>query len=328
MANAINNLEKLQYGLETTAGTLVAADTIMLAEQGGEFTDEIERVAIEEPRGVLAMVEDVDVRKGSLLTYTQAMDYESSIMIPLLTGIKTVAGTGVGPYVYTVLPSMTAPSALASATWEVAYTDGTTKHVEREFGFGTTRKFTITFGFNQVTKITTEVFGRASQASTLTASQAALARTVIPSNLWKVYIDTAWSGLGGTQKSWLIRSGTLEIVTGADVDYTLDGLADLDFTQLLRGMITGSLQLTMAVDANFATEVTAWRNKTLRFIQLKATAGANNIVQLDVAGIYTTPPSYSVDRGLRVADLTLDLRYDPTSGNVFNAVVTNSIAAF
>lgn len=328
MANAINNLEKLQYGIETTPGTLVAADTVMLAEQGGEFTEEIERVPIEEPRGVLAMVEDVDVRKGSLLSYTQAMDYESSIMIPLLTGIKTVSAAGSGPYVYTVLPSMTAPSSLAAATWEVAYTDGATKHVEREFGFGTTRRFTITFAFNQVTKITTDVFGRASQTSTFTASQAALARTVIPSNLWSVYIDSAWSGLGGTQKSGLIRSGTLEIVTGADVDYTIDGRTDLDMTQLLRGMITGSLQLSMAVDANFTTELAAWRAKTPRFVSLEATAGANNIVELGMSGIYTSPPSYSVDRGLRVADFTLDLRYDPTSGNIFQSVVTNSVAAF
>jgi hypothetical protein len=327
VANAINNLEKLQYGLETVAGTLVAADTIMLAEQGGEFTDEVERVAIEEPRGVLAMVEDVDVRKGSLLTYTQAMDYESSILMPLLTGIKQTTPAAGPPKVWTFLPSMVTPETLDSATWEVAYTDGTTKHVEREFGFGTTRKFTITFGFNQVTKITTEIFGRASQTSTLTASQAALSRTVIPSNLWKVYIDTSWAGLGGTQKSGLIRSGTLEIITGADVDYTLDGRADIDFTQLMRGMITGSLQLTMAVDANFSTELTAWRAKTMRFIQLIATAGANNIVEIDVAGIYTSPPSYSVDRGLRVADLTLDLRYDPTSSKVFQAIVTNSVAA-
>ena len=35
MAIAINTLEKLQYGFETVQGTLVAADAIQLAEQGG-----------------------------------------------------------------------------------------------------------------------------------------------------------------------------------------------------------------------------------------------------------------------------------------------------
>lgn len=326
MPNAINALEKLQFGLETVAGTIVAADTVLLAEGGGEFVDEIERVALEEPRGVLAMVEDVDVRQGALLTYTQALDYEQ-VLLPLLTGIKQTTPAAGPPKVWTFLPTLTAPDTLDSASFEVAYTDGSTKHVEREFGFGTTRKFTIEFAYNQVTKITCEVFGRASQASTLTGSLSPLSRTVIPSNLWKVYIDTSWAGLGGTQKSGLIRKGTLEIVTTAEPDYTLEGRSDLDLTQLLRKMITGSLQLTMAVDANFATEYTAWRAKTMRFIRLIATAGANNILQFDLAGIYLEPPSFGLDRGLRVGDLTLGLRYDPTSAKVFQAIVTNSIAA-
>jgi len=329
MANAINNLEKLQYGIEGsgTPGTLVAADTVLLVEQGGEFIDEIERVPVDEPRGVLAMVEDVDTRKGSLLTTTAALDYESHILLALNCGIKLVTPAAGPPKVWTVLPSLATPDALNSATFEVAHTDGTTKHVEREFGYATVRRFSIEFAFNQVTKITVEYFGRASQSSTFTASQSAVTRTVIPSNLWKVYIDTSWAGLGGTQKSGLIRSGTLEIVTGVEPDFTLDGRADLDLTQLIRGMITGSLKLTMAVDANFATEVTAWRAKTMRFIRLIATAGASNILELDVAGQYITPPTFSVDRGLRVGDLTLQLRYDPTSGNVFQAIVTNSIAS-
>lgn len=326
MANAINALEKVQFGVETVAGTLVAADTILLAEEGGALTDELDRVEVDEPRGVLAMVEDVDVRKGSLLTYTGALDYEQ-VLLPLLTGIKQTTPAVGPPKVWTFLPSLTAPDTLDSATFEVAYTDGTTKHVEREFGFATCRRFTIDFAFNQVTKITVDLFGRATQASTLTTSLAALTRTVIPSNLWKVYIDTTWAGLGGTQKSGLLRSGRLEILTTAEPDYTLDGRSDLDMVQLLRKMITGSLQLTMAVNADFATEITAWRNKTLRFIQLKATAGANNILEFDVAGIYTQPPRYRLDRGLRIGELSLALRYDPTAAKMFQAIVTNSIAA-
>lgn len=326
MPNAIVALEKAQFGLETVAGTLVAADTVLLAEQGGEFTDELDREPVDEPRGVLAMVEDVDTRKGSLLTTVGACDYEQ-ILLPLLTGLKRTTPPVGPPKVWTFAPSMVTPDTLDSATFEVSYTDGTTRHVEREFGFGTCRKFTIEFAFNKVTKVTAEYFGRASQASTFTASQAALSRTVIPSNLWKVYIDTTWVGLGGTQKSGLLRSGRLEINFGVEPDYSLDGRADLDMTQLLRGMITGSLQLTMAVDASFATELAAWRAKTKRFIRLIATAGASNILQFDMAGIYMSPPSYSVDRGLRVGELTLDLRYDATSTKIFEAVVTNSIAA-
>ena len=161
MANAINNLEKLQYGIEGsgTPGTLVAADTLLLAEQGGEFTDEIERTPIEEPRGVLAMVEDVDVRKGSLLTTTASLDYESHILLALNCGIKLVTPAAGPPKVWTVLPSMTTPDPLNSATFEIAYSDGTTKHVEREFGYGTVRRFSIDFAFNQITKITVEYFG-------------------------------------------------------------------------------------------------------------------------------------------------------------------------
>ena len=85
----------------------------------------------------------------------------------------------------------------------------------------------------------------------------------------------------------------------------------------------------MAVDANFATELTAFRASagTMRFVRLIATAGANNIVQFDIAAKYLEMPSYSVEGGLRMAELKMELRYDATSTKQFLAVITNSIAA-
>ncbi|CAB4166849.1 hypothetical protein UFOVP1383_34 [uncultured Caudovirales phage] len=326
--NAINTLEKLQYGIETTPGTLVAADAVMLAEQGGEFTEEIDRVSIDEPRGVLAMVEDSDQRKGSLLSYGGALDFEQ-VLMPLLCGVKSVSPVNAtGVYTWTVTPGMTAPDTLKAATWEVAYTDGSNKHVELEFGFGTVSKFTIEFAYNQPAKITVEVFGRTRQTSTFTTALAPVAREVIPSNAFGVYIDDAAASYGGTQKSGLIRSGKLEIVTGAAPDYSLNARSDLDMTQLVRGMITGSLSLNMAVDANFATELGKYRDSSLRFVRLKALGTSPRALTFDVSGRYTSPPKYGVDRGLRVAELAMDLRYDGTGGNLLSAVVVNSLSGF
>lgn len=326
MATALIPLEKLQFGVESTPGTLVAATRVYLAENGGAWTPEIDRQAVDETRGVLAMVEDVDVRKGSLLSVAGNLDFEQ-IELALQTGIKSVSPSGSGPYTREWLPSLTAPETLKAATFEVAYRDGASKHVEKEFGFGTCSKFSIATAFNQPAKLQADFFARAPQSSTFTTGQSAMAREVIPSNKFGLWIDSSWAGLGTTQKSGLLRSSNLEVVTGAEPDYTHDARADLDFSQLMRGLITGRLNVTCSVNGDFATEYAAWESGALRFARLKALGSGSRSFIVDVAGRYTAPPRFGNQGRLRTAELQLEFRQDPTSGNIIRFEVINSISA-
>ena len=327
MATGLVPLEKLQFGLETTPGTLVPATKVYIAEDGGEFTPELERQAVEEVRGVLAVVEDFDVRAGSLLNVAGVLDFEQCLLA-FETGLATVAPVGVGPYTRTYTPSLTAPNAVKAATFEVAYTDGTTKHVEREFGFGQCSKFNVELAFNAPARFNAEFFARADQASTLTPALSPITREIARSNAFNVYIDPTWALLGTTEvTAGLVRSATLEVMTGIEQQYGIDSRTNLDFGTIQRGMITGSLAISMAVNSGFAAEFEAWRAGTVRFIRLKAAGSAGRLITFDMAGRYTSV-KFGRDGNLRTADLTFEFRYDPTSAKVFQAEVVNSLATF
>lgn len=321
---ALVPLEKLQFGVETTPGTLVAADTIFLAEDGGAWTPEIERQEIDEQRGVLGMVEDVVVRKGSLLSTAGVLDFEQ-ILLPLATGLAELSTAGVGPYTHTVEPSMTNPDTLKAATWEIAYRDGSNKRVEREFGYSQCRRFGIELAFNQPARLTAEYFGRADQTSTNTNSLSALSREVIASNLFNVYIDDSWASLGSNHVTNLVRSATLEIVTGVEPMPAVDSLTDLDYDTIQRGFIGGSLQLTCAVQADATAELAKWRSGDLRFVQLKALGSSSRSLKANLSGRYSAV-SFGRDGNLRTMTLTMPLRYDPTSGKIVGFEVINALA--
>ena len=158
-----------------------------------------------------------------------------------------------------------------------------TKHYEKEFSFGTTRSLSISLAYNDIARLSANVFGRAEQSSTMTGGLSELTRSPIPSNLFNVYIDSSWATLGNTQKSVVIRSASLDLNFGVAPDYALDGRSDLDFTHLQGGSITGSLSLTLEHNADAATEIGYWRTRTPRFIRLSAASGSKSI-RFDMAG--------------------------------------------
>ena len=327
MPASVVSLEKLQLGIETTAGTLVAADVVLPVETGGQFEPAIERVHLDEAQGVRAMVRHLDVSKGSRLTYRHSLDF-SNILYPLNCGLKQTTPTGVGPYVWTVNPDPTVVEALDSATFEISYTDGSTRHLQREFGFGTCESFTISIDANQPAQLEATWFGRKSQTSTFTAAQSPLTVTKIPSNLFTVAIDPNWAAMGSTLKSTMVRTATVTVNTGRAPDYTLDGRTDLDMTQIQSGEdITGTVSLSCEYDAAGDTEYDNWEagESAIRFIELRAASGTS-VLEIQMA-VRLTGVSFSEADGLRMIDITGELVYDETSTEVINFVVTNGVAA-
>lgn len=336
MGTALYPLRNLQIGLESTPGTLVAATKRLVGVS--VYTPGIDREFEDFPRGVRAPVTGGGFEnfKGSMLKHEGNATYQE-ILYPFLTGIlNDAAPTGSGPYVWTFAPNLTSNASLAikTATLEYVIEDGSTKHYQRESGYGFTKKITIEGGFNKPTKHSWEMGMRAEQSSTVTGAIAAHSRQQIPGNLWKLYIDDSWAGLGGTLKSLLIRDFTLEITTGYVEDFTLDGRADLDFTQILPEQFNYSLDMTFEHNADAATEVGKWRGtagvQSLRFVRLIATnsgaGAAERTVQLDMAGKYMEPPDFSEENGIEIMTMKLGGEYDSTGTKIFEANVTNDLA--
>lgn len=327
MGKALVALESLQFGKETTPGTLVAADTVIQTEEGvGGYAPEIDRQLIKDNHGLRVGVTDLDVRKGTILRYRHALDFEQSL-IPLNLGLKSVTPTGGAPdYVWTFEPSAGAPDALNAGTFEASLTDGTTRHLQREFGYATCSRFAISGGRAAASTIEADYFARKAQTSTYTAGQSALSRTFVPGALWTAFIDTSWAGLGGTQVSALVKSFKFECMTGAAPDDLMDGRTDLDFSDLIRGDIMGTLELDCEYTASGDAEYDAWEDKTPRYISLIATNGAR-VFEISGRFLYTAMPTFSADGPVRMVKLVGSLRYDATASKFLKIEVTNLIAS-
>ena len=333
MATAIYGLRKLQLGFEASAGNIVAATQKLVG--AGFLMPEIEEEQEDFPRGVRAIVDSsIDLRKGVVLTHEGNLTYEE-ILYPLLTGLDDDAVPadlgGPGPYAWTMIPVVTGPATPKSVSAEFVVEDGSTDFYEREAAFLLTRSFEIGLAANAPATLSFEMFGRVEATSTKTGALTPITgREVIPSNLFKVYIDDTWAGLGGTQKSGLVREATLGVVTGLEPDHSLDGRADLDHTGFRSGEIAGTFSFTMQHNADAATEVSKWRDSSLRFIRLIADNGlagaAQKIVLIDIAAKYMSMPEFSQEDSLELLTAEMELRYDPTGARIIETVITNGLA--
>lgn len=330
MSTALFDLSQVAFGIETTAGTIVAADTALVVDEGvGGYKDIQEHQVRPAPRQVLAEVEDALVRKESQLSYTQDLTYEELPLVGLC-GLANVAGSNSNAnYTYTFTPGLTAPKSLLSASFELFVDDGSTKHYKTKFGYATVSHFVINIQYGQPAKLSVDWFGRAAQSLALPAAPSVLSgREIVISDLFSLYIDAGWASLGTTQKSGLVRSAKLDVSTGFMPDYTLDGRSDLDFTQLRAGQITGTFEITAEFNADAETERAAYAAETLRFISLEVAGSSGRQIKLQACVKYLETPAISEQDGLVVVTLVGRLRYDATSGDVLNIVATNKIASY
>jgi hypothetical protein len=311
-------LRKVQFGFESTAGTAVPASKALVADC--VYVPEVDRARPSFERGFRALTTDggVETRRGSSLRVETDLDCEQ-IMLFLDSGLGGRVTTGAGPFTHTYDPALSSAPAPRAATFEVAMDDGATKQYQREFAFGTTRRIGIDLQRGQTARLLAEVFGRAEQPRTPTSGLSALARTTLKTSDFKYYFDSSWAALGTTEKVIGLRSGYLDLTWGTQPAYAFDGRADLDFTHLLWGELTGRLMLTIEHDQHAALEVDAWRARTRRFIRLAGTSGTK-AVRLDVTGFYAAPPVFSRRDDTEVVSLSLELDLDPVSSEVFRAV--------
>ena len=242
--------------------------------------------------------------------------------------LKDPAPTAAGapPYAWEFLPNWATVNTLNAITFEYVIDDGSTQHYEREFAFGICRSFGFDFAFGEIARMRTEYFGRATQSGTFTAAKTPLiGRSPVSSNLLTVAIDDAWASLGNAAKSTLVRSATLDVVTGREPDYTLDGRTDQDMVGVRTGRATATLSLVMEHTADAATEIGKWRAGSSRYVQLSVTDGTK-IILIDFSGVYMSPPVFSQEDDIEVVTMELALELDATTSNALDITVTNNIA--
>lgn len=331
MADAIHELRKVQIGVESTKGTLVAATTQLVGQ--ATMTEEQDKYRSSYPAGVRANVGGAGyiTRKGVLMDIETELTAEE-ILWALCCGVKNVSGVdSSGDVTWTFVPELTTGiPTIKTATFEYIESDGSTNHIAREFGYAMCSGFTIDWAFNEVAKLKHSWFARASQTSTPTDSLTAYAsREPLVSPLLSVYLDTSFSGIGGTQLTGVVRSASLDVSTGFAPDYKLDGRSDRDFSKEKVGPLTAGLTMVMELDATGAARFASYRTNDIVFIRLKnvgtTVAAAARYVQVDGAYRFTSPPALSADGSQILASFELESVYDPTGTKTLEFTVLNGL---
>ena len=325
-----SDLTEIQIGIESTAGTLVAA-TQKIPFVSASYQPIQERKTLEEKGTVLADTTDVVTRQGSELELTEELNTETLIGALRCCVAEVAAGSDLsGAEQWTFVPTVNTPSSLATATIEVAATDGTSTGYMGRFGFARPTAISIEAS-GETAQITTSWMGRAKQALSAATALTPAARFIIPAQLFAMYIDDTWATLGTTQYG-LLRSFTFDLDPGLVEAPALAGRSDLDIAYWRRGRIRGGVTAVVDHDGPAGTELAHWEAGDLRFIRFEASNGGTGAalrrLRIDMATRYVdTPDVLASDAAQHTLDLASMLRAD-ASGNILSIDVVNGLAAW
>ena len=326
------DLTEIQIGLETTAGTLLAA-TQKIPYVSAAWTPMQDRKTLEEKGTVLADTTDVVTRQGSQLALTENLNTET-IIAALACCLETPSATTpvdlAGAEMWTFTPSVLTPTALSTATIEIAAIDGGALAYSGRFGFARPTALSIEAS-DGTAQMTTTWMGRAKQPLTAAAALTPAARFIIPAELFAVYIDDTWATLG-TTKYGHVRSFSFDLDPGLVEAPALAGRADLDTAYWRRGRIRGSLGLVVDHDGAGSSELAHWEAGDLRFTRLEATNGGTGAalrrLRIDMVSRYIDSPDVlSSDGAQHTLDLASMLRAD-TLNNILEVEVVNGLSSF
>lgn len=207
---------KVSFGKETVRGSAVAADTMWMGS--ATIPKDREPVHPRDALGLRAMSARTEILQLLADPVTLAMSEAYYQGLPLLFGTTLKGGVTATEttasqtdYAWDFSPSLTAAGAPDTVTLEVFDND---QAYEIEHLMGKSITIDWAFGENQPLNISAEYFGKQVTPTTKTASLTNPTITQINANTGKMYLDTAWAGLGGTQKTGLLRSGSIQILTG------------------------------------------------------------------------------------------------------------------
>lgn len=333
MADALEELRLAQLGFESTKGTLVAATRQLVGDW--DFREPMGVYRSPYAQGVRANVGGAgQITSKASMFEMKATELTAEEMAAILCmGVRNVAGVdSSGDVTWTFSPQLTTGiPTLKTGTLEIIESDGSTNHFARKTGYVLVESFKIDWAFNEIAKLSYKMFGRASQTLTpATGLTPYSTRLPLDSALMSAYLDTSWSGLGGTLVDGTLRSASLEVNTGLAPDTKINGRTDRDFTKEKVGKLTAKLKMLYELDAIGAARIAAYRTNDLAWIRLKQLGDvivvAQRKVQIDGAYRFTSEPQVSSDGSQRLVAIDMESVYDPTGGKSLEFVLINGVA--
>ena len=329
-------LSGVQYGKEGTHGTAVAADTILYCRctlpdsdrdthipsaELGRRTPRFADIAIQ--RHVIAdgiTLEDADGAYFDLLPLMFSMCLDGNVT-------ATEQSTSQTDYLWTFTSPQTGSEDVDSITLEVY--DDTQAY---EVAYVLARSLNITGDCTTgECHVSADCFGDRIIQTTKTALTTYTATELLDAKLSRIYIDDAYSGLGGTELTGALVNWAIDLNGGVHPKFL--GSSSRLFDSHGQDEISGTVTLTFERTSAVATEELKYRPAgssyatTLRALRLAVSgtqigSGDNHLFQYDMMGVWTAWQPIAGDTEGNTYDVaTMTMAYDDTSGS--NPCVVN-----
>lgn len=328
---------KVQYGKESTRGTAVAATKIMLGQVPAVGSD----------RKPIIPVENVGIRAGGVRSVIHQYFYQNTLtsehgyfqLLPAIFGCGLKGGVTASEvtasqtdYLWTFTPSLTAANSPDSLTIELG---DDTQAFEAEYAMFERIRISgnVAQGMEQSpVTIEADFFARQLTPTTFTGALSLPSAEPINAKLSRFYLDTAWSGIGGTEKANILRSFDIEILTGNHAKFSGSGYKY--FNGHGEGLIDVTANFTFEGNSDADAIFDAQQANTFQAVRLKIEgaqigSGTNHGLTIDIGGKWdTVNPLGSEDRSDNLTSATLLGHYDGTGAKMLQVAVTTNTNAY
>lgn len=329
---------KVQYGKEviSTHGTAVPATKILLGKVP----------AVNSDRKPEFPAEDVGIRTDAVRSvihqylYTNTLSTEHGYyqQLPMLFGCGLLGNVTPAPvtggktdYLWTFTPSLTASNTPDSLTIELG---DDTQAFEAEYCMFERIRIggQVSQGMEaSPVNVEADFFGRQLTPTTFTGALSLPTVEPINAKLARFYLDPTWAGIGGTEKTNILRGFDVEILTGLHPKFTGD--ANKYFNAHGEGLIMVTANFTLEGTSVADAIFDAQQAQTFQAVRLQIngslipTATAHSL-KIDIGGIWeSVSPLGGEDRTDNLHTATLRGYYDATGAKLLQvAVVTDSNA--
>jgi len=326
---------KVQYGAETVHGTAVAATGILLGKVP----------AVNSDRKPVFPNEDAGIRADAIRSVIHQYLYNNTLstehgyfqQLPLIFGCGLKGGitpapvTGGGTdYLWTFTPSLVSGVSNAPDSVTIELGDDTQAFESEYCMFERIRiAGQVSQGMDaSPVNVEADFFGRQLTPTTFTGSLALPTAEPINGKLSRFYLDTAWAGVGGTEKTNILRGYDIEILTGVHPNFSGSGYKY--YNTHAEGLLMVTAQFTFEGNSDADAIFDAQQAATFQAVRLQVNgavigAGTPHSLKIDIGGAWeSVSPLGGEDRSDNLHTATLRGFYDPTGAKMLQvAVVTN-----
>lgn len=318
-------LRKIQFGVESTWGTGVAAAAVMSGVSEFTFNPGITTALKRYLSGSFAPAQTSALVRQEPTAKISGDVTPEDIVYLLDSCVKgSVSPSGAGPYVYAFPFPLTSNGAIRSRTFE--FYDGSQ---EWELAGGLVNKLTFkgADGGDNVT-YDAELIGKAATASTITGALSARAFTTFPVQSCALYIDNAASTIGSTAITGTLIDWEYSIDMGLHTKFFQDGTTTA--TTWGYGTPKVLLKTTLEYNNSSHTELTAHLAATPKLLRVKLNGASSAAMTLDMGGVATAMGDLYGDRdGNTTVEVTYEARLDTGAFANYAAIgVTSNVATF